>query len=289
MKMTLREHLDTATLVLDGAMGTQLMAFGARGNNELWGVEHPEELKSIHRAYIDAGSTAVVTDTFGGSRVKLDKAGLGDRTVELNRRLAEIAKEAAAGDAFVLGDVGPTGEFIEPLGTITEDEMIAIYQEQMEALHVGGVDGFIIETMMDPGEAVCAIRAARKVSADIPILATMTFEKNPTGFRTMMGTTPEQGAKAMTEAGADAIGANCGGITPDQFIELLKELRAATDLPLIAEPNAGLPEIEDGETVFNESPDTFARLAIQYRSLGVAALGGCCGTTPDHIRALAKS
>jgi 5-methyltetrahydrofolate--homocysteine methyltransferase len=289
MKMTLREHLDTATLVLDGAMGTQLMAFGARGNNELWGVEHPEELKSIHRAYIDAGSTAVVTDTFGGSRVKLDKAGLGDRTVELNRRLAEIAKEAAAGDAFVLGDVGPTGEFLDPLGTITEDEMIAIYQEQMEALHEGGVDGFIIETMMDPGEAVCAIRAARNVSADIPVLATMTFEKNPTGFRTMMGTTPEQGAKAMTEAGADAIGANCGGITPAQFIELLKELRGATDLPLIAEPNAGLPEIEDGETVFNESPDTFARLAVQYRSLGVAALGGCCGTTPDHIRALANS
>lgn len=288
--MTLREHIEAGTLILDGAMGTQLMAHDASGNNELWGFEHPDELKSIHRAYLDAGATAIITNTFGGNRLKLVKSRLGDRVEELNTRLAEIAREVAdefPGDAFVLGDVGPTGEFIEPLGTVTEEEMTEVFREQIRALTVGGVDGIIIETMMDAGEAVCAIRAAKEVAPDLPVLASMTFEKNPKGFRTMMGTTPEDAANRLLEAGADVIGANCGGITPDQFVELLTAFREATGAPLLAEPNAGLPEIEDGQTVFREEPETFARLREEYRKLGVAAFGGCCGTTPDHIRAIA--
>ncbi len=285
--MTLRDKLRAGNFVLDGAMGTQLMAREATGNNELWGVEHPDELAAIHRAYIDAGADAVITDTFGGSRLKLAKAGLGDRVVELNRRLAEIAKVAAGSDAFVLGDVGPTGEFIEPLGTMSEQDIVDVFREQIEALVAGGVDGIIAETMMDVQEAVCAIRAAKEVAPDMPVLVSMTFEKNPHGFRTMMGVTPADGARAMADAGADVIGANCGGITPDQFLELLDELRSGADLPLLAEPNAGLPEIEDGQTVFREAPDTFARLASEYRKRGVVALGGCCGTTPEHVRAIA--
>ena len=285
--MTLRDRLRAGNFVLDGAMGTQLMAREATGNNELWGVEHPDELAAIHRAYIDAGADAVITDTFGGSRLKLAKAGLGERVVELNRRLAEVAKDAAGSDAFVLGDVGPTGEFIEPLGTMSEQDIVDVFREQIEALVAGGVDGIIAETMMDVQEAVCAIRAAKEVAPDMPVLVSMTFEKNPHGFRTMMGVTPADGARAMADAGADVIGANCGGITPDQFLELLDELRSGADLPLLAEPNAGLPEIEDGQTVFREAPDTFARLAAEYRKRGVVALGGCCGTTPEHIQAIA--
>ena len=285
MKTTLREALASGGIVLDGAMGTQLMAHDVKGNNELWGAEHPVELAAIHRAYIDAGATAIITNSFGGSRLKLTKAHLGDRVEELNSRLAEIAVQAAGDDAFVLGDVGPTGEFIEPVGTMTADEMTDVFREQIRALVAGGVDGIIIETMMDPNEAACAVRAAKDVAPDLPVLASMTFEKNPRGFRTMMGTTPELAAQILTEAGADVIGANCGGITPEQFVDLLGELRQGTDRPLLAEPNAGLPEIEDGKTVFREVPDTFARLAPKYRELGAAAIGGCCGTTPEHIRA----
>ncbi len=285
MKTTLREALASGGIVLDGAMGTQLMAHYVKGNNELWGAEHPDELAAIHRAYIDAGATAIITNTFGGSRLKLAKVHLGDRVEELNRRLAEIAVKAAGDDAFVLGDVGPTGEFIEPVGTMTADEMTDVYREQIRALVAGGVDGIIIETMMDPNEAACAVRAAKDVAPDLPVLVSMTFEKNPRGFRTMMGTTPEQAAQILTDAGADVIGANCGGITPEQFIDLLGEIRQGTDRPLLVEPNAGLPEIEDGKTIFREVPDTFARLAPKYRELGAVAIGGCCGTTPEHIRA----
>ena len=288
--MTLREHFAAGPLVVDGAMGTQLFARGAGGANpELWGVEHRDALLDIHRTYIAAGSRGCITNTFGGTRLKLGKAGLGDRVEELNRAAAEIAREAAGDSAFVLGDVGPTGEFMEPVGLLAEEEMIGAFREQIGALVAGGVDGIIIETIMDPGEGACAVRAARGVAPDLPVFASMTFEKNPHGFRTMMGTSPEQAVEAMAAAGADVVGANCGGITPEDFVELMRTMRDATDLPLLAEPNAGLPQVDGDRTTYNEPPETFAKVVPLYRDAGVRVFGGCCGTGPEHRRAIATA
>jgi len=289
MTMTLREQLTGGTLILDGAMGTQLMLHGAEGNNELWGVTHRNVLLAIHRAYLAAGAQAILTNTFGGSRLKLERAGLADRTVELNRTLAQIARQAASGKAWVLGDVGPTGQFVEPYGDLTEEQMTAVFREQIAALAEGGVDGIIVETMMDPTEAVCAVHAAREVAPDLPVLATLTFDQTPKGFRTLMGATPADGAKRLVEAGADAVGANCGGLTPEQFVPLLQEMRSVVSVPLIVEANAGLPQIEGGKTVFKEVPETFGRLAPEFRKAGASVIGGCCGTTPEHIRAIAQA
>ena len=287
--MTLREKLAGGCLVIDGAMGTQLFARGAgRANPELWGIEHRNALLDIHRSYIVAGSRGCITNTFGGTRLKLGKAGLGDRMDELNRAAAQIAREAAGDSAFVLGDVGPTGEFMEPVGLLAEDDLIATFREQIAALVAGGVDGIIIETVMDPGEGACAVRAAREVAPDLPVLASMTFEKNPHGFRTMMGTSPEQAVEAMAAAGADVVGANCGGITPEDFVELMQIMHNATDLPLLAEPNAGLPQVDGDRTIYSEPPETFAKVVPLYRDAGVRVFGGCCGTGPEHIRAIAE-
>ena len=286
---SLREQICDGELILDGAMGTQLMARGATGNNELWGVEHPDALTEIHQLYAGAGSQAVTTNSFGGSRLKLEKAKLGDRMEELNERLAAIAYEAVGDSTWVLGDLGPTGEFLQPYGLLTEEQMVAVFREQAEALAAGGVHGFIVETMMDPNEAACAVRGAREAVPGLPVLATMTFDVNPKGFRTMMGTTPEVAATTLAEAGADAVGANCGGITIEQYIDLISEMKKAVDLPLIAQANAGLPEIEDGGTVFREPPAKFAEYAVALREAGVKVFGGCCGTTPAHIKALAEA
>lgn len=287
--MTLRERLGATVLVLDGAMGTQLMAHGARGSNEQWGVDHRDDLVAIHRAYVDAGAGAILTNTFGGSRLKLQRAGLGDRTVQLNRALAGMAREAASGKAFVLGDVGPTGQFVEPYGDVSEEEMTDVFREQIGALLEGGVDGIMIETMMDPTEAACAVRAARLLAPDRVVLAALAFDRSPRGFRTLMGTTPSDGAQRLLDAGADAVGANCGGMTPEDFVPLLEEMHRAVSVPLVVEANAGLPQIEDGKTVFKEGPDTFGRLARAYVNAGARIIGGCCGTTPDHIRAIAEA
>jgi 5-methyltetrahydrofolate--homocysteine methyltransferase len=287
--MTLKEKLTTGTLILDGGMGTQLMARGASGNNERWGAEHRDDLVEIHRAYLGAGAHAITTNTFGGTRIKLEKAGLGDRTVELNTTLAGIAREAVGDSAWVLGDVGPTGDFLQPYGLLTEEQMIAVFSEQIEALVAGGIDGVIIETMMDPNEAACAIKAAKRVAPALPVLATMTFDRNPTGFRSMMGTRPGDGAAIMVEAGADAVGANCGGITIREFPELLSEMAAQVDVPLIAQANAGLPEVEDGITIFREEPVAFREGVQALIDVGAKAIGGCCGTTPPHIAALRET
>ncbi len=285
----LRQRIQSGTLVLDGAMGTQLMRHGVDGNNELWGVEHPDELVEIHGSYLAVGAETVTTNTFGGSRPKLEKAGLGDRVVELNTGLAKIGRRAAGDDAWVLGDIGPTGEFVEPYGLFTEEQMVDVFIEQATALLEGGVDGFLIETMMDATEAACAVRAARRVAPEAAVMATMTFDKNPRGFRTMMGISPAQAAEKLAEAGADAVGANCGGITIDQYVALLSEMRAEVDLPLIAQANAGLPEVVDGETLFKEPPAKFATSVPELLEAGAAIIGGCCGTTPDHIREVAAA
>ena len=287
--MTLKEQLLKGTLVLDGGMGTQLALRGAKGNNELWGMEHPEALSEIHKAYLEAGSQAIISNTFGGNGLKLGKVGLEPRVEELNRGLVQIAGKAAGTRAWVLGDVGPTGQFVEPYGDFTEEEMTDVFRRQIMALLEGGADGIIIETMMDVVEASCAVRAAKGCGSSVPVLATMTFDVNPKGFRTLMGVPPADTAARLADAGVDAVGANCGGLLPSQYHLLIAEMRAATALPLIAEPNAGLPELEDGETVFKETPQAFGEAIPGILAAGATVLGGCCGTTPDHIRALVKT
>ncbi len=276
-------------LVSDGAWGTQFAArgLGAGAAPETWNLERPDEVRAVAAAYVEAGADIVLTNTFGGSRPKLQKAGLAGELAEVNRRGAEFSKEAAGGKALVFASIGPTGEFIQPLGTLSVDQVVAIFAEQVAALAAGGADGIVIETMTDLGEAKAALKAA-KDNTSLPVVASMTFEKGAVGYATIMGVTPERAAEELAAAGADAVGANCGaGI--DNVIEIVRLMKGATGLPIWAKPNAGLPELVKGQTVFRETPEQMAARAGQLVEAGARIVGGCCGTTPQHIRALAAA
>jgi len=272
-------------LISDGAWGTQLAAQGLQAGEcpEKWNLERPDEVKALAAGYVDAGSDIILTNTFGGSRLKLEKAGLGDSVDEVNRSGAAISKDAADGKALVFASIGPTGEFMSPLGTITEAEMVACFAEQVKALADGGADGFVIETMSDLGEAKAALRAVKENSS-LPVIVSMTFEHGPGGFATIMGVKPEQAAVELTAAGPEALGSNCGsGI--ENMIEVARLMRSATDMPLWIKSNAGVPELIDGKTVFRETPEEMARHFADLAEAGARIIGGCCGTTPEHVRA----
>ena len=273
-------------LISDGAWGTQLSTRGLGPGDcpEAWNLDRPDDIRSIAAAYVAAGSDIILTNTFGGNRLKLAKANLADRTAQINREGAKLSKQAAGDAALVFASIGPTGEFMQPLGLVSEDEMVACFAEQAAALAEGGADGIVIETMADLGEAKAAIAAARQVCS-LPVVACMTFERGPRGFATIMGTRPEQAAQELAGAGADAVGSNCGsGIV--NMIEVARLMRPATNLPLWIKPNAGLPQLVGGQTVFRETPDEFAGFFPELIAAGATIAGGCCGTTPDHIRAL---
>ena len=273
-------------LISDGAWGTHLAARGLQAGEcpEKWNLDRPDEVKAVARAYVDAGSDVIITNTFGGTRLKLAKAGLDDRVSEVNRVGASISKEAVEGKALVFASVGPTGEFMAPLGTITEAEMVACYAEQVAALVDGGADGIVLETFADLAETMAALKAVRENSA-LPVVATMTFESGPGGFATIMGVKPEQAADKLGAAGADLVGSNCGsGI--ENMIQVARLMRSATSLPLWIKSNAGLPELVAGETVFRETPEEMARHFAELVEAGAGVIGGCCGTTPEHIRLL---
>jgi len=284
----LTRALDEARILIsDGAWGTQLNARGLAAGDcpEAWNLDRPDDVRAVAAGYVAAGSDIILTNTFGGSRLKLAKAGLADRTAQINREGARLSKEAAGNAALVFASIGPTGEFMEPLGKISEDEMVACFAEQAAALAAGGADGIVIETMADLGEAKAALKGAKQ-ACSLPVVACMTFEHGPRGFATIMGTTPAQAAEALAAAGADAVGSNCGsGIV--SMIEVTKLMRPAVDLPLWIKPNAGLPELVGGQTVFRETPDEFAEHFAELAAAGANIIGGCCGTTPDHIAALA--
>ena len=278
-----------AILLSDGATGTYLQENGLEpgGCPEIFNVDRPEVVKQMALAYFDAGADIVETNSFGGSRYMLKKYGCGDRVEELNRRGAEAARSVAPSGGFVVGSIGPTGEFLKPSGTATEEELFAAFAEQARGLAAGGVDGFCIETMSDLGETILAIRAAKEV-AGLPVLATLVFDKGPRGFFTMMGVTPAQAAAKLTEAGADVVGSNCG-LAIEQMIEIVTAMRAATEKPIVAQVNAGIPKIEGGRIVY---PDTAEHMAPQYPRLveaGATIVGGCCGTGPAHISAIAET
>ncbi len=276
-------------LVSDGATGTYLQAHGLEpgGCPEEFNVSHPDIVRGMARAYFEAGSDMVLTNSFGGSKFMLKKYGHGDRVQEFNRLAAEHARSQAPPGHFVVGSVGPTGEFLEPLGEVSEAEMRDAFTEQIVALEKGGADAVVIETKTALEEVSLAIRTAKQ-NTGLAVIATMVFDKGPRGFFTMMGVTPEQGMKSMLDAGADVVGANCGnGI--ERMVELSRELRAATDGYLLIHSNAGIPAIIDGEIVYAETPDYMARHFEVLANEGINIVGGCCGTGPDHIRALVKA
>jgi 5-methyltetrahydrofolate--homocysteine methyltransferase len=285
--MNLQEKLNApGYIILDGAMGTELDKLGnfTRSENNL---TNPENVIHVHRDYISAGSTAIITNTCTMNRIFIETHKLNINIARVNLAGAKIAREAIGNNGYVLGNLSATGQMLEPYGTFTEEQFIDAYTEQANLLNEGGVDGFIIETMFELREAVCALKACKKIS-DKPVLVSMTYKTESEGGRTMMGNTALECARTLTDEGADAIGANCGDIDPFQMAEIIKIYSSTTKLPIFAEPNAGRPKLIKGETVFDMSPLEFSDGLLKCLEAGAKLLGGCCGTTPDHIRAFSK-
>ena len=281
----------TPTVIADGAMGTMLFANGLMFGDppEVWNLSKPDVVRRIHRGYLDAGSQILMTNTFGGNRMRLSLHGLQDRVAELNQTAAILLRnevDASGGDALVAGDIGPSGAILAPTGTLDYDEAVDIFAEQAAALVAGGVDLIWIETMSDLLEIKAAIEGVRRVSPGIALITTMTFD---TRGRTMMGVTPEQAVASLTAWGADAVGGNCGN-GPDELLTVIERMRAADpDAILVAKSNAGMPELVDMRAVYRSEPSTMAAAAVAMRDAGASIIGGCCGTTPDHLRAIADS
>ena len=279
------------TIMADGAMGTMLFAAGLQFGDppEAWNVSHPEIVRRIHRGYLDAGSRIVMTNTFGGNRLRLRLHGLDTRVSELNRTAAILLRaevDAAGGRALVAGDIGPTGEIMAPLGTLDEDEAVDVFEEQARALIAGGVDVIWIETMSHLSEIGAAIRGARRANPDIPVIATMTFDTR--GY-TMMGVSPEAAARSLLEAGADAIGGNCGN-GPGELLPVVEKMAAvAPDAVLVAKSNAGMPELVDLRAVYRADPATMAEAGVGFHTAGARIIGACCGSTPAHLAAMAAA
>jgi 5-methyltetrahydrofolate--homocysteine methyltransferase len=272
-------------LVSDGATGTYLQQHGLEpgGCPELMNAQQPDVIKRMAQLYFDAGSDMVETNSFGGSWYMLKKYDLGDRVIELNRLAAEHAKSVSPDGRFVIGSIGPTGEFLEPNGTASEDEMFKIFADQAKGLAEGGVDAFCVETMSDMAETSLAIRAAKETTG-LPVMATLTFDQGPRGFFTMFGVTPAGAAEKLADAGADVVGSNCG-IAIDQMIEIVKAMRETTDKPILTHVNAGIPSIVSGRIVYPDTPEQMAEKIPALVQAGANIIGGCCGTEPDHIRA----
>lgn len=281
--------LDEGTPILaDGAMGTMLFLSGLQFGDppEVWNLTQPEVIRRIHRGYLDAGSRILLTNTFGGNRLRLGLHRLEERVAELNQTAAILLRsevEAAGGNALVAGDIGPSGAIMAPMGTLDYDEAVDVFAEQAAALVAGGVDVIWIETMSDLTEVKAAIEGVRRVAPGIPLITTMTFD---TRGRTMMGVTPEQAVEALAAWGSDAIGGNCGN-GPDEILPVVAKMRAvAPEVILVAKSNAGMPELVDMRAVYRASPETLATAAVEMRSAGALIVGACCGSTPDHLRAM---
>jgi 5-methyltetrahydrofolate--homocysteine methyltransferase len=280
-------------VVFDGGYGTMLFAAGLLNGAcpELWNDTHADVVQGIHRAYFEAGSDFVETNTFGGTRLKLNEYQLGDRTRELNERGARLARAAAGPGGFVAGSIGPTSRLpaeYEPLGDTTDEQYFETFREQAEALAEGGVDLFAVETMMFPQEALAAIRAC-KAATGLPVMATMFFmyEELHDRDRTMWGESPAEVARNLLAGGADVVGMNCGR-GPDRAIVIVREMRAVTDAPLAAYPNAGLPITTGDRVTYELDPEPMARDYPALLDAGCNIVGACCGSTPEHIRLIAE-
>ena len=275
-----------SVLLLDGAMGTELFARGlvAGGSPEAWNVEAPERVQDVHKAYVDAGSNVILTNSFGGTRYRLKLHNMQDRVVELNRAAAQNARavaDAADHAVLVAGSMGPTGELLVPMGNMTYDECREAFAEQARGLVEGGVDILWVETMSDLDEVKAAVEGARSVAPDLPICATMSYD---TRGRTMMGVTGAQMVQELAALGLTAVGANCGNNLIDTEAALAEMRAAAPDMILIAKANAGMPRYEGDKLIYDGTPDVMAAYADRVRSNGISLIGGCCGSGPAHIR-----
>lgn len=273
-------------LILDGATGTELQKCGYKGDvsAEQWVLDNPDSIVGIQKGYVAAGSNVLYSPSFGANRRKLEEHGIFNKTADYNRRLAALSQKAADGKAFVAGDISPTGLFLSPLGEASFEELVDIYTEQAAGLEQAGVDLFVIETMMTLSDARAAVLAVRSVS-DKPIFVTFTCDENG---RSLSGTDITAALTVLQGMGIDAFGLNCSA-GPAEMLPQIKRLREFSRVPLIVKPNAGMPEIQGGKTVYNCTPEQFVELIPEFLASGVAIFGGCCGTTAEHIAALSKA
>ncbi len=287
MKPLIQELVANAPVLTDGAWGTQLQLRGIEPGicGDTWNLLHPEPVEQIARAYVEAGSRIILTNTFSANRISLAKYGIAEKVGEINRAGVEISRRAAGGSAYVFASMGPCGKLLIS-GEVTEKEMRSAFEEQARALASAGPNAIVIETMSDPDEAKLAIAAA--LPTGLPVVVSMTFESGRDHDRTMMGTTPEEAAAELTAAGADAIGANCGQ-GAEGYLPICKRLRAATHLPIWIKPNAGLPEATPSGVQYRATPESFAAHIQAIVEAGASFVGGCCGTTPEFIRVLASA
>jgi 5-methyltetrahydrofolate--homocysteine methyltransferase len=283
-----RERLATGeAFVTDGATGTNLQRMGlpVGASAEIWVLENPEAITNLARSFVEAGSDIILTCTFGGTRLRLEASGLADRFEEVNRKAVEIAQAATQGtDVLVAGSIGPTGHMLAPLGTLQEADAEANFRAQAQLLIEAGVDLLVIETQFDLNEAAAAVRGVRTVDGKIPLVCSFSYDR---GTRTMMGVKPEDMAAAMGDLAVDVLGINCGR-SLDENLAALGQLRQATDKPLWFKPNAGMPEMdEDGKPTYSVSPAEMGALAPAWLEAGAQLVGGCCGTSPEHLAAIA--
>ncbi len=277
------DRINEGVVLLDGVMGTELMKRGLSAGEtcEAWVLSRPEDVSAVHRAYFDAGADVVQTNTLGATRLKLAHYGLADKVIEINRRAAQLAKGVCPPGRFVAGEIGSTGKLLKPVGDADEAALAGAFAEQAGALADGGVDLFIIETMIDLREALIALAAAR--GTGLPVFVTVSFDKKPRGYFTVMGNRPGEVARALADAGAAAVGTNCS-LRIDDMVDVVAEMKAATDTPIIAQPNAGKPEVSGGVMTYPDGPEVYAQKTPDLIRAGARIVGGCCGTTPATIR-----
>lgn len=282
----LADEFANGVTLADGAWGTELDKLGCPPGfcRERWNVDSPDSVERVARSYVTSGSHIILTNTFGANRFVLEKHGCSEQVCAINRAGAEISKRAAGGRAWVFGSIGPSGKMVVT-DEVSEDELFEAFKEQADALAQGGVEGLVVETMFDLIEAAAAVRAAK--ATGLLAVGSMTFDSGGDGTRTMMGVTPQQAVEALTSAGADIVGCNCG-VGIDNYIKVAAMLRAATARPVWVKANAGLPEVRHGHVVYDMQPEEYANQVMRLVDAGASIVGGCCGTTPAFIDAIRR-